>query len=134
MGYKRTVLITGGARGIGKGIAKSFLEAKHAVMIADLGGTSTGSEVDWAYDLSTDADTAATLEELTPLGDVSYTRLDVADQVEGHTLERPGHEPHRSAHSGVPGLHEERHGRTIPNRTGVNAATNGSGRPGAPPR
>ena len=79
MGISRTVLVTGGARGIGKGIAKSFLEANHSVMIADLGGVSTDAEADWAYDLSTDADTAATLAELDPLGNVSYAHVDVTD-------------------------------------------------------
>ena len=79
MGNSRTVLVTGGARGIGKGIARSFLEAKHSVMIADLGGASTDSGSGWTYDLSTDADTTATLEELADLGNVSYTHVDVTD-------------------------------------------------------
>ena len=42
----RTVLVTGGARGIGKGIAKSFLEAGHKVMIGDLAAGGG-----WRYEL-----------------------------------------------------------------------------------
>ena len=33
----KTVLVTGGARGIGRGISKSFLQAGYKVMIGDLG-------------------------------------------------------------------------------------------------
>ena len=71
---KRTVLVTGGARGIGKGIAKSFLQAGHNVVIADLaqGG-------DWRYPLGTDAEMRATVEELAALGDVRSTPVDVTD-------------------------------------------------------
>ena len=43
----RTILITGGARGIGKGIAKAFLQAGDQVMIGDL-----GTQAAWNYDLA----------------------------------------------------------------------------------
>lgn len=71
---KRTVLVTGGARGIGKGIAKSFLRAGHDVMIADLaqGG-------DWRYPLGTDAEMRATEQELAAVGNVCSTPVDVTD-------------------------------------------------------
>ena len=81
MAQIRTVLVTGGARGIGKGIAKSFLEAGHNVMIADLGGSTsdakTDASSDWAYELSSQSEMAATVEELAPLGNVQCTPLDV---------------------------------------------------------
>jgi meso-butanediol dehydrogenase/(S,S)-butanediol dehydrogenase/diacetyl reductase len=67
-----SVLITGGARGIGKGIATAFLQAGHQVMIADLAG---GEQ--WNYDLATEGVMAETITELKSLGDIRGTNLDV---------------------------------------------------------
>ena len=52
----RTVLVTGGARGIGAGIARSFAEAGFNVMIGDLSVPG-----DWSYGLAgaDDADKVA---------------------------------------------------------------------------
>ena len=61
----RTVLVTGAARGIGKGIADAFLRAGHRVMIADL-----ATSPDWNYDLATDNAMKETLDDLSPLGEV----------------------------------------------------------------
>ncbi len=71
---KRTALVTGGARGIGRGIAQSFLEAGHNVMIADLAAGDG-----WRYRLGSDAELASTASELAAFGDVRATRLDVTD-------------------------------------------------------
>jgi len=79
MGNARTVLVTGGARGIGRGIAQSFLEAGHAVMIGDLALTPDGGGSDWTYELASDSEMARTVEELAPLGDIRGTPLDVTD-------------------------------------------------------
>lgn len=68
------VLITGGARGIGKGIATAFLQAGHQVMIADLDGAE-----DWNYKLATEDVMAETITGLSSLGDVRGVGLDVTD-------------------------------------------------------
>ena len=71
---QRAVLVTGGARGIGKGIAKSFLEAGHNVMVADLpeGGG-------WRYRLGAKSDLADVVKELSAFGDIRATPLDVTN-------------------------------------------------------
>lgn len=71
---QRTVLVTGGARGIGRGIAASFLSSGCNVMIADLpeGG-------DWRYGLASSAELAATRDELAAQGNVQHTFVDVTD-------------------------------------------------------
>ncbi len=48
------VLVTGGARGIGAGIAKSFLNAGYSTMVADIGVAADLN--DWTYELATNSD------------------------------------------------------------------------------
>lgn len=63
-GEKKVAVITGGAQGIGKGIAQKLLSAGQTVMLADL-DREAGEE---------------TRTELAPLGDVRFIRTDVADE------------------------------------------------------
>lgn len=70
----RTVLITGGARGIGKGIARAFLQAGHHVMVADLGDRSS-----WNYDLASESTMREAVDELGTLGDIDYVSVDVTN-------------------------------------------------------
>ena len=70
----RNVLVTGGARGIGRGIAAAFLRAGDRVMIADVTVPS-----DWNYQLSSEGELAATQAELSELGEVDAVSLDVTN-------------------------------------------------------
>jgi len=67
------VLVTGGARGIGRGIAEAFLKAGASVMVADLGSAAA----DWAYDLAGNEELERTVAEQAVLGEVRATQLDV---------------------------------------------------------
>lgn len=70
----RSILVTGGARGIGKGIAKAFLQNGDCVLIADL-----GVQASWKYNLSKTSDLDETIDELSSLGSIKSVELDVTD-------------------------------------------------------
>ena len=70
----RSVLVTGGARGIGKGIARSFLDAGHKVMIADLAAGGG-----WRYELGSQTEMEDAVRDLSAFGEVRCTPLDVTN-------------------------------------------------------
>ena len=69
----RTALITGAARGIGRGIAEAFAAAGANIMLADLGGASGA----WGYDLADDTELAATRDALAAISATDAVGLDV---------------------------------------------------------
>jgi meso-butanediol dehydrogenase/(S,S)-butanediol dehydrogenase/diacetyl reductase len=69
------VLVTGGARGIGRGIAEAFLRDGARVMIGDLGAAGTGGA--WSYELSGDSELKQAVSEQSALGEVRAVELDV---------------------------------------------------------
>lgn len=70
-----SVLVTGGARGIGLGIVHAFAAAGHQVMIGDLGATGG----DWNYQLSGSEDLEKALAQEKSVGEVEACDLDVTN-------------------------------------------------------
>ena len=68
--HGKTAIVTGGANGIGKAIARRFLTDGAAVVIADHDEVAG----------------AAAIEELKPLGNVSFVAADVSESLDVHNL------------------------------------------------
>jgi meso-butanediol dehydrogenase/(S,S)-butanediol dehydrogenase/diacetyl reductase len=92
----RVALVTGGARGIGRGIAAAFQQAGAAVMIADLGSAPDAPDDDWSYALAGEADLARSRATGSGPGELDATTVDVTDAEScraavAATLNRFGH-------------------------------------------
>lgn len=64
----RTVIVTGAARGIGRGIAEAFAREGARVVIGDLGSLAGGASGDWAYRLASKDELEAASEEIRSRG------------------------------------------------------------------
>ena len=87
----KVILVTGGARGIGAGIVRTFLDAGDSVMICDIGLKPESSQ--WAYELATASDISAIQDQYEERVDACY--VDVTDsnsclQAVKHTVEKFG--------------------------------------------
>ena len=87
----RVALVTGGARGIGRGIALAFARAGARVMVADL----ADGDSDWSYELAGDGELRETVQLCADHSEAAATHLDVTNAAScaaavAATLERFG--------------------------------------------
>ena len=75
-----SVIVTGAARGIGRGIAAGFVREGARVVLADLGSRAEGEGGRWAYRMASKDELEAAAEELRQAGgEVLAVELDVTD-------------------------------------------------------
>ena len=76
----RTVIVTGAARGIGRGIAEAFGRAGARVVIGDLGSLGAGASGDWSYRLASKDDLQQAAEGIRSQGgEALAVEVDVSD-------------------------------------------------------
>jgi meso-butanediol dehydrogenase/(S,S)-butanediol dehydrogenase/diacetyl reductase len=76
----RTVVVTGSARGIGRGIAEAFAREGARVVVADLGTRVSGEAGSWAYRLASQEELEETAEAIRKDGgEAIAVELDVTD-------------------------------------------------------
>lgn len=76
----RTVIVTGGARGIGRAIAEDFGREGARVVVTDLGTLAAGATGEWAYRLASQEDLEATAARIREQGgEALAVEADVTD-------------------------------------------------------
>lgn len=77
----KTVIITGAARGIGRGIAEAFAREGASVVLADLGALAENPAGHWNYALSAESELASAASEINAKGgSCAAIEVDVADR------------------------------------------------------
>ena len=83
----KTVIVTGAARGIGRGIAEAFAREGGHVVLADLGALASGGEGAWNYALADDTALAGAANDIAARGGICRAiEADVADRASCHAL------------------------------------------------
>ena len=83
----KTVIVTGAARGIGRGIAAAFAREGANIVLADLGTMADKSAGDWNYALAAEADLANAERDIKAHGGETLAiEVDVSDRASCHNL------------------------------------------------
>ena len=83
----KTVIVTGAARGIGRGIAEAFAQEGASVVLADLGSVAAERAGSWNYELATLRDLATTAIDIREQGGTCLAlEVDVADRASCQNL------------------------------------------------
>ena len=84
----KTVIVTGAARGIGRGIAEAFAREGASVVAADLGSLAAKPGSDWNYRLAAESELETTASEINGRsgGNCAAIEVDVADRASCQNL------------------------------------------------